>query len=162
MAKAVHYVCDSYVYPSFKDIERKNRGADDMAAPIIISGPAQKLKDFNVNLHSSKFKIALLRFLSIEWGRDVYKDIIKEHNVYIGLDKESYLFEVKDEKVVKKCIRELACELADTRIVWYVSYAIRKSKKILNVSVRTTDTDVMVILIHSQYECQSVDGCRTK
>ena len=42
MAKTVHFVCDSYVYPSIKDIERKNRDADDVAAPIMISGPALK------------------------------------------------------------------------------------------------------------------------
>ena len=63
LAKEIHFVCDTYVHPSIKDIERDMRG-ESSGPDIVVMGPKQKRPhDFRSALKSANFKRSLLSFL---------------------------------------------------------------------------------------------------
>ena len=73
-----------------------------------------------------------------------------ETKLYMGFDNECILFESNDNMVTTTSIHDLDCDHkeADTRIIWHLSFIVRTSKSSPNISVRATDTDVFIILLH--------------
>ena len=148
-AKRVDFVCDSYNSPTIKDSEHDLRGSDSTNAEYVISGPDQKRpKDFNSALKSAKFKTALLNFCVKEWHRIPYVEQIRDHTLFVGFGDKAYQYEVKNEEIKWEEVPSLACkhEEADTRLLWHVKHMC-DTATYKNIIVRSSDTDVLVILL---------------
>lgn len=148
MADEVHFVCDTYTVPSIKDTERERRGTQDVI--FSITGPNQhRPKDWQLALKSSFFKVALFRFLATEWMKDSYTDLITGHQVYLALDNDCFCFTSTAVTVMKQTVQDLAShhEEADTRMVYHLHHII-EHQTVENISIRSNDTDVLVILLY--------------
>ena len=55
----------------------------------------------------------------MSFQKDAYKGTLQGHPVYVGLAGVAYVFEVVEDRIVRKLVRDLHCqhEEADTRIV---------------------------------------------
>ena len=96
----------------------------------------------------------ILRFLSVEWQKDHYHGVLKQHTILLGLDDKCFSFTENNSCVCVDEISELGCshEEADTRIALHVSHVLSQSPT-ANISVRCDDTDVLVILVHHVAKC---------
>ena len=75
----VDFVCDSYVIPSIKEVERNRRC-------FAVTGPDQKHQnDWQHALQS--FKISFFRFLADDWQYLSYSSIIKDHEFYLAYEE---------------------------------------------------------------------------
>ena len=81
-----------------KDAERQRRGSDDMV--FSMTGPDQhRPKYWQSALRFSSFKVAFMRFLSTEWMKSSYAEIMSHHEVYLALDNTCHFFTVVDGDV---------------------------------------------------------------
>ena len=138
-APSVDFVCDTYKSPSIKDIERGLCGPTD--SNIIIAGPEQRIPaDFHRALSSGQFKVALFKFLAVDWQKNCYSDILLGHTVYLALEKVCYRFQT---------ITSLICwhEEADTCVVMHV-HNIAQGMRSPRVVVRANDMDILVIFLY--------------
>ena len=80
---------------------------------------------------------------------------------YFALDNMCYRFTVSDAKVIKQDIQDLESyhEEADTRMVYHLHYIIQH-QDVTNVSIRSNDTDVLVILLY--YVSQNESAVRIR
>lgn len=70
-----------------------------------ISGPEQKRpKDFSCKLDSPNFKIALSNFFVEDWQRDEYHDVLKGHQLYVGLENGAWLYEASEHGTVVRTL----------------------------------------------------------
>ena len=117
---------------------------------IKITGAEQKHpKDFQKALCSSRFKVALMNFLISEWKQNQYVKILGGCQLFVGLHETCVSFKSSTGEVHHKTVPGLVCqhEEADTRIVWHLLY-ITGSSRDTCVTIRCTDTDILVLLLH--------------
>ena len=148
MSPRVDFICDSYLTPSIKDAEHTRRGENE--AVFTITGPQQKRpKDWQKALRSASFKTAFFRFLVDEWCDVRYVETLNNHELYLGLEEECYNYTVVNGNVHRKEIASLSCchEEADTRIIFHLHQIITQMPQ-HSVSVRSNDTDVLVLLLY--------------
>ena len=148
MSGRVDFVCDSYISPSIKESERNRRGAAEVT--FTITGPEQKRpRDWQQALKSSSFKTGFFHFLSIEWRKRSYAHIIEGHHVYIGLEETCFMFFVESGEVIRTEVPALNCqhEEADTRMMFHLQNIVQ-SLPHAKVSVRSNDTDVLILLVY--------------
>ena len=134
MSPRIDFVCDTYQSPSIKDIERENRGTDESA--YVITGPEQKRpKEWQHALQSGAFKTSFFQFLAIEWQKDAYAEILKDHQVFLGYDTECIVFENRNGHVICTAFPALFCqhEEADTRIILYLANIIASTPEAMSV-----------------------------
>ena len=147
MSKRVDLVFDMYVTPSVKDSEHERRLADDVT--YTITGPGQRRpKDWQKALRSASFKTALFHFLLDEWTQHVDKEVLDEHEIYIGIDNECYRLAVNGQQILCDKIPALSQsyhEEADTRIMFHLSSVLSTQQ---TVAVRSSDTDVFILLLY--------------
>ena len=153
--KRVDIVFDTYAEPSIKDSERIRRNANDQG--YLITGPEQQCpRNLTEALKSTSFKQKLPDFLASEWGKPQYKDLISQRQIFLGHSSDCHSFSVSAGTVTKKKEDSLHCNHyeADTRICLHVS-EIDKNHDVDNISVRASDTDIAVILIHHVVKLKS-------
>ena len=151
-SKRVDIVFDTYEEPSIKGTESERRGTCDRNYKII--GPQQpRPADFNEALRSTSFKRELPTFLLNEWKEQAYANIIHERHVYVGHLDECRHFYVEDGVVRHETIDVLGCNdaEADTRICLHAR-GIDDVGNANNIIIRTSDTDIAVIMIHHAWK----------
>lgn len=158
LAKHVHFVCDTYVHPSIKDIERELRG-ESSGLDILVTGSKQKRPhDFRAALHSAKFKNSLLSFLQKEWQDQSYSHILRDHDIYFAHESKCHHFYCSDNNSNIVCdeVPDLTSshEEADSRMAFHIHY-ITSSFESPNIVVRSNDTDVLIILL---YHCSKLNA----
>ena len=91
-----------------------------------------------------------MNFLVKEWKKDTYANILKGHKLFVGHNTEGWLFEENDGHVQRSRVAGFDCEHeeADTRVLWHIVHIIEMKDQVQNVSVRATDTDILVLLLH--------------
>ena len=147
MAQTVHFVCDNYQDPSIKDIERSRRGAVETA--VAITGPGQKTpRDWQKYLKSSLFKLALFRFLALEWRNEKYAEVLTTCQLIVALDETCYRYTVANHKMLVEEVEELKCqhEEADARMIFHLYHIATGYGQ--RIAVRSNDTDVLLLLLH--------------
>ena len=147
LAPRVDFVCDVYVTPSIKGVERDRRGSDD--TQFTITGPDQtRPRDWQKSLRSPSFKTALFRFISTEWSRDKNATVLQKFCLFFAFEEKCNKMSGIGGKVIVEPVSELGCshEEADTRIVWHLKSISMTSVE--NVVVRTNDTDVFILLLY--------------
>ena len=147
-SKRVDIIFDTYEMPSIKMMERERRGTCDRNYNII--GPQQtRPVDFSEALKSPSFKTELPTFLLNEWKEQACAHIIHERHVYVCHLGECLHFFVEDGVVRHEIIDVLGCKHAeaDTRIYLHIK-AIDDVGNANNIIIRTSDTDIAVIMLH--------------
>ena len=90
----------------------------------------------------------MLRFLILEWQKEDYVNVLKEHIVVVGIEDAAYQFTVEAIVIKRELIPELASnqEEADTRLAVHVKH-MSDNDLFQNIIVRANDTDVLIILL---------------
>ncbi len=148
LAPSVHMVCDTYIQPSIKDLERARRG--EPAIVPVITGPDQRIINLHEYLRSGQWKTSLFRFLAEEWKEKNYAKALEGKNMYMAFDRKCihYTSVNAEGPVVWKEVPALNCshEEADTRIIFHLVHAIQQDPD-ANISVRADDTDIFINLL---------------
>lgn len=153
-ASEIHIIFDRYVIPSIKDAERTNR--DEIDIPYSISGPSQsRPNDFLKSLRNKKFKEALISFLGKHWENSDMAFLIGDKKIYLTVGINCYSYIAVENKVIKTEESQLQCthEEADTRIIFHISKCPDNSK----ILVKSSDTDVLVILLGHIFELRQFE-----
>ena len=151
-SKRVDIIFDTYEMPSIKRMERERRGTFDRNYKII--GPQQtRPVDFNEALKPPSFKTELPIFLLNEWKEQPHARIIHERHVYVGHLGECLHLFVEAGIVRHETIDVLGCNHAeaDTRICLHAK-AIYDVGNANNIIVRTSDTNIAVIMLHQAWK----------
>ena len=149
-ATVVHFVTDSYMKHSVKEIERQRRGA---SATYLIGGPSTKMpRDFASFMKNSDNKRQLLKFILCEWCQPEYAGKLFGRTVlFVSEDSCVELRRVDGTSITVTEIAALHStqEEADTRIVFHCIYAAEHhmSETTKSIVVKSPDTDVFVILL---------------
>lgn len=142
----IHLIFDKIVSPSIKDEARDRRMNSGRVDTYTVIGPQQRLSTtFQKSLGDDNFKKALVNFLCDIWKSDEYGSIIGNKAVFVTNEEKCYKFFRQNDEIIKTESEELMCyhEEADSRIVYHLSKTLHFS----NIVVRTSDTDVAVILL---------------
>ena len=119
----IHFVCDTYPTGSIKDIERACRAKGEVSDLRVTRVDQRRPKDFSKLLWSSVFKTSFIEFLSEEWKRDTYAELLGNKTVIMGLEKVCYCFCVGENGSIiryllrgwivtmRRQIRDLLCTL---------------------------------------------------
>ena len=144
--KFIHLLLDKYIEPSIKDLERLKRGADTGDQDLyLIRGSDQKQRKKGTQLlKSGTFKEELARFMLTEIRSEYYATIIGDKTLYVSHGGYCIKLYVDNKGIL--VVEEPAefqgkHEEADTLIAFHAS------KITGNLLVRSSDTDVFVILI---------------
>ena len=147
-ANEIPFVTDTYKEISIKSSERNRRGFSDT---FKIKGPATKVpKNFHQFLRSDSNKTQLIRFLLSEWSSDKHAPLFKSRKILFVCEESCYSLSSQDstctdcQPIVNL---ESSQEEADTRIVLHIDYVL-KSNSNCNIVVRSTDTDVFILLLY--------------
>ncbi|KAJ8664697.1 hypothetical protein QAD02_006359 [Eretmocerus hayati] len=141
----VHVIFDKYQKPSIKDTEHMIR--ECYSSDFTIIGPEQaRHGHFDSELRNDKFKEALVKFFINHWLTNDAANIIRHKILYVNFDK-CYKYIVAHGRVAMSIDDEFTCERyeeADTKIMYHLRQLQTPGK---NVSVRASDTDVLVIIL---------------
>ena len=169
----IHFVCDTYPPGSIKDIERACRAEGEVSDLRVTGADQRRPKDFSKLLRSSIFKTSFTEFLSEEWKRDTYAEILGNKTIIMGLEKVCYCFRVgENDSIIWYRVEGLDCnhEEADTRLTLHLAYVVEHAR-LPDVVIRGNDTYVLVILLYHLGTCNikaamrmdvGVDGNNTK
>ena len=141
--KKVHLCFAKYVKNSIKESERKLRGAID--SPYAITGSEQIIRQSESKLLTNGiFKNELTKFLLDEWKKDHYYNLCNGKIFLASYGRECYQYFTNAEQHV--FFSEPSCsygdyEEADALIAFHFANITE------NVVVRSSDTDVLVILL---------------
>ena len=140
----IHVLFDKYMHSSLKESERRLRGAEDQ--PFIISGSEQAPKQSCQKLlQNGIFKDQLAKFLLMQWQKEQYGPILGNktlvvchggHCVRITFNQINGTMNVEYPQSLQGKHEE-----ADTLLAFHAAYVPG------SVVVRTSDTDVIVILM---------------
>lgn len=140
----IHLLLDKYQAPSIKDSERQLRGSSNQT--FVITGPDQAQRQSGVELlKNGSFKEEFAIFLMEEWKKPQYGPIIKRKEVFISHGGKCIaLKNNEDDQLQVRAPSHLQGrhEEADTLIAFHA-----KSVSGGRIMVRSTDTDVLVILL---------------
>ena len=103
MGQRVDFVCDRYVSPSVKDLEHSHRNIHDQITTRVFHHrfPTKTPQDCHEAFSSGKFKTALLGFLILEWQKEDYVNVLKQHIVDVGIEDADDQVTV-DANVIKR------------------------------------------------------------
>ena len=153
-AEYIHLIFDTYPSPSIKDYQHQKRGGI-FDEPYVISGSMQKRSpNFHEALKNVSFKIAFVKFLIQAFAENEMVPFISNKTVYINFDK-CYVFKacVNSYAITLHVIEQFSCmghEEADTKIAFHLInlfFETPNQNNNINVEIRTSDTDVLVILL---------------
>ncbi|XP_047992980.1 uncharacterized protein LOC125231567 [Leguminivora glycinivorella] len=156
-APRVDIIFDEYFSPSIKDYERVRRN-EQRTIEFNITGPSQtRPTDFMKELNNIKFKQSFVKFLIEHWATPEIIPIIG--NSLIKLNYDSCYSYIANNGSIEMTIDEnMACdnhEEADTKIVHHVCKLETYGKT--NVLLKTSDTDVLIIMLGNIDHLQSDD-----
>jgi len=150
----VHLVLDKYQSPSIKDAERNLRYSSTPQT-FIITGPDQAQRQSGAELlKNGSFKDAFALFLMEEWKKPQYGPILGNKAVYISHGGTCMKMESKEEVLEIEEPNHLQCqhEEADTLLAFHTS-----SISSGTILVRSTDTDVFIILLGLSGRSEGID-----
>ena len=148
MSPRVDFVCDTYITPSIKELEHTRRGSEEELSFSVTGADQKRPKDWQHALNSPSFKTAFFRFLSVDWQNESHADVLRHHEVYLAVEDKCYRFTEMNGLVNREDVPQLKCqhEEADTRLIYHLINA-HKEKPDVSYSVRSSDTDVLVLLL---------------
>lgn len=149
MSAEVHFICDTYVVPLIKGIERTRRGSDD--DHFSVTGPDQRRpNDWQHALQSPSFKTTFFQYLTKEWQSDTHGDILHGREIYVAIDRVCYRFTEQDGGVHREMVPPYQCEHeeADTRLIYHLGKLILQDNNNRQYAVRSNDTDVLILLLY--------------
>ena len=90
-----------------------------------------------------------MQILVSEWQDDRYDNCLHGHELYVSLEEECYKFTNEDGIVCRDEVLDLKCchEEADSRLIFHLGRIFNTYPE-LAVSIRSNDTDVMVLLLY--------------
>lgn len=140
----IHVIFDTYDTSSLKQCERQARGSNDTT--FIINGPEQTPKQKTTELlKSSQFKDQFADFVMKEWSSENYSALLGDKILIVshGSVCQKYVSDTTNRQitVTRPPLLQGNHEEADTAIVFHLSHTSG------NVLVRSSDTDVFVILL---------------
>ncbi|KAJ8666349.1 hypothetical protein QAD02_008011, partial [Eretmocerus hayati] len=138
-------VFDRYFSPSIKDSEHTLRGTEPLANRKIRGSQQNRAFEWSKELRNVNFKLVLVKFLTREWAKDEYAEILGERKVYINYES-CFEFAVVGGKVHRTNMPHLSCpdhEEADTKLVFHACQVPASSR----VVIRCSDTDVLIIML---------------
>ena len=151
----VHFVTDTYVDNSVKDLERLRRGS---SPTYLVGGRKTRLpRNFKSFMHNAENKRQLTKFLLAEWQSDRYASRIHHRTVFFVCEKECLCLQSEDGLTVTASPAvDLSSdhEEADTRIILHCLYASHHSAPSSAIVVHSPDTDVFVLLLHYSHRIQ--------
>ena len=145
----LHIVFDKYEHPSIKDPERRHLSAV-FPSSFTISGPEQiQCQSGALLLRNSSFKEEFVLFAMKEWEKKQYKPILEKRVMYVSHGGHCVRFTSAtdaDGQILTDEPEHLQArhEEADTLIAFH---ARRVEDAPNHIMIRSTDTDVLVILI---------------
>ncbi|KAK5641777.1 hypothetical protein RI129_010324 [Pyrocoelia pectoralis] len=145
-ANEIHVIFDTYKSPSIKNTEHERRDA------YSIQYHQMRPDNFERELRNSYFKTNLVQFLICHWGTNDVKEIIGDKTVYINHEL-CFKIKVEEGNVTATMCDELTCashEEANTKIVYHIC---KIQKENANVVVRSSDTDVLIIMLTNMCHC---------
>ena len=152
----VHLVLDKYQSPSIKDAERNLRySSTSTSQTFIITGPDQVQQQSGAELlKNGLFKEAFALFLMEERKNPQYGPILGNKAVYISHSGTCMKMENKEAVLEIEEPSHLQCqhEEADTFLAFYTS-----SISSGTILVRSTDTDVFIILLGLSGRSEGID-----
>ncbi len=79
---------------------------------------------------------------------NTYCDQLRVHRLYIGLENQAWLYEVKDDTVVRTAVPELQCQQreADSRLVWHANH-ISEKQPYCKLVIQCDDTDILLNML---------------
>ena len=141
----IHLLLDKCKSPSIKDVERKLRGHGNENA-FTITGPDQAQRQSGTELlNNGAFKEGFASFLMIEWRMDHYGPVVGNKTVYISHGGKCMMMQNNNDHdlvITEQVNLQSQHEEADTLVAFHAKQAPEG-----NILVRSTDTDVLVILL---------------
>lgn len=82
----------------------------------------------------------------------MYANVLGRRTVLLALDKVCYMYKVLDGRMSRTIAQTLACDHheADTHILFHASYIAEIEEGTPKIAVRSSDTDVFVLLLHHE------------
>ena len=118
----------------------------------LLGGPATKVpRDFSGFLLESENKKQLIRFVCDQWKSPEYAHMLHDRSVFVVCAESCVrLTSIDSETVIATSIEELHStqEEADTRIILHCVFASQQPDFGGTITVRSPDTDVLVLLVH--------------
>ena len=140
-----HLLLDKYKSPSIKGVDRKLRGYG-IHNSFTITGPYQAHGQSGTEwLKNGAFKEEFASFLMIEWKKDHYGPVTCNKTIYISHGGKCTMMQNNNEhdRVITEPFNlQSRHEEADTLAAFHAKQAHEGS-----ILVRSTDTDVLVILL---------------
>ena len=140
----LHFVCDKWVHPSFKDCERKDR--DKSKLTYCVKGPAQKRPTNWLDaLKKNTFKESLIRYLVEAWKDLSFGPILKNKIFYANFNNTCYRYVNSEGSILCEEKEELysSHEEANSRMFFHLDLISGPS----NVVICIDGTDCLVIVL---------------
>jgi hypothetical protein len=141
----IHLVLDKYQTPSIKDAEQNLRGSDTSRVFVITGSDQAQRQSGTQLLKNGTFKEEFAHFVMDEWKKPHYGSILGTKTVYVSHGGKCIEMKSNDDGLLQtEEPNHLQCqhEEADTLIAFHT-----KSISTGNILVRSTDTDVLIILL---------------
>jgi len=152
-SEVVHFVADTYVPNSVKELERLRRGS---SPTYLIGRKETKLpRDFKSFMRNSDNKCQLTNFLLAEWKTVRYAPKLKGLTVFFVSESDCTKLQSEDGlTITASAVPELMSnrEEADTRIILHCLQASQHVPTTCGIVVRSPDTDVFVLLLHYSFQ----------
>ena len=152
-SETVHFVTDTYLENSVKQLERSRRGS---SPTYLLGGGKTRLpRDFKSFLHNSENKRQLTRFLLTQWQSPQYAPKLRGRSIFFVCENECYILHSEDGLTVTMTpALELFSdqEEADSRIVLHCLFEAQKSTSNSSIVVHSPDTDVFILLLHYSFQ----------
>ena len=165
-ARRVDFVGDQYPDTSIKNIERERRSNSGQLAVSIASSQQLCPRQWKKYLSCGSNKERLLKFLSEEWSKQKYAEMIGSREMYVTYGNHCTKHVVIDGHMIAIDETELYTnqEEADTRMFLHVSHASSHGHQ--GVAVVSSDTDVEVLACYHQSaipaEMTLISGTRSR
>lgn len=154
-SRRIDVTFDTYERPSIKDCERERRETV-VGEELVIKGPEQKRdSSFKKQLERESFKRELPIFLTKDWSSNLYKPLLDDKEVYLGVMGECTRYFVEDGEVHAESVPSLKCNHseADTRVILHMLEADKSIPG--DIVIRASDTDILVLLLHHVHRVSS-------
>lgn len=154
-AKKIHLIFDRVTSPFIKDMERDKRTDSDRDVPIKIAGDNQlRHTAFIKTIRNNNFKRELVPLLVKSWTDDSLACFLGEKLLYVTEGLSCFSFQALNGQVLVKKEEGMRSirEEADSRIIAHLNCISSPA----NVTIRTSDTDVLAIVIGNMSKIRDV------
>lgn len=147
--RRIDFVCDRNLEHSIKGTERQKRGIAGSTIVKIFRKALKVPRQWKKFLSSGQNKEETMEFLFYD-RKQLPASLFKDFEIYLYHKDKCHVFYARDldSSLIFEMIDELKCdhEEADTRMAFNVHHAA--SSGFENISIRSPDTDIFIIMLH--------------